>query len=112
MLCTFLAGVGLGVDEVDVADHDAHPFEREQLEHAGEATLPDVPKRSAGLLVYRRVDGELEVLVGHMGGPLWAHKDAGAWSIPKGEYDADEPALDAARREFQESSGCLRRTVR
>ena len=105
MLCTFLAGVGLGVDEVEVTDHDAHPFEREQLEHAGEATLPDVPKRSAGLLVYRRVDGVLEVLVGHMGGPLWAHKDAGAWSIPKGEYDADEPALDAARREFEEELG-------
>jgi predicted NUDIX family NTP pyrophosphohydrolase len=64
-----------------------------------------VPKRSAGLLVYRRVDGAVEVLIGHMGGPLWAHKDLGAWSIPKGEYDPGETALDAARREFEEELG-------
>ncbi len=60
-------------------------------------------RRSAGLLVYRRTDGVVEVLLGHMGGPLWSHKDV--WSIPKGEYDADEPALDAARREFREELG-------
>ena len=62
-------------------------------------------RRSAGLLVYRFAGGEVEVLLGHMGGPLWSHKDLGAWSIPKGEYDADEPALDAARREFREELG-------
>jgi predicted NUDIX family NTP pyrophosphohydrolase len=62
-------------------------------------------KRSAGLLVFRRTGEGLEVLLGHMGGPLWAKKDAGAWTVPKGEYEADEPAWDAARREFREELG-------
>jgi predicted NUDIX family NTP pyrophosphohydrolase len=62
-------------------------------------------KRSAGLLLFRRSGAQVEVLLGHMGGPLWAARDLGGWSIPKGEYDADEPALDAARREFQEELG-------
>ena len=62
-------------------------------------------KRSAGLLVFRRAGAGIEVLLGHMGGPFWARKDAGAWSIPKGEYDADEPPLAAARREFTEELG-------
>jgi predicted NUDIX family NTP pyrophosphohydrolase len=62
-------------------------------------------KRSAALLVYRRAEGgEVEVLVGHMGGPFWANKQARAWSIPKGEYDGEEP-LAAARREFAEEMG-------
>lgn len=60
-------------------------------------------KRSAGILVFRRA-GE-EVLLAHMGGPLWARRDAGAWSIPKGEYEPDEAAQDAARREFTEELG-------
>ena len=62
-------------------------------------------KRSAGLLVFRRADAGIEVLLGHMGGPFWARKDAGAWSIPKGEYDADEQPQAAARREFSEELG-------
>ncbi|MGW1913617.1 NUDIX domain-containing protein [Streptomyces sp. NPDC002076] len=62
-------------------------------------------KRSAGLLLFRHTDEGLEVLLGHMGGPLWAKKDAGAWTVPKGEYDPDEPAWEAARREFQEELG-------
>ena len=62
-------------------------------------------KRSAGLLVFRRTGEGLEVLLGHMGGPLWAKKDAGAWTVPKGEYGADEPAWEAARREFREELG-------
>src|SRR5690606_14982114 len=57
------------------------------------------PARSAGLLLYRRTGEGLEVLLGHMGGPFFARRDAGAWTVPKGEYDADEPAWDAARRE-------------
>lgn len=61
-------------------------------------------KRSAGLLMYRR-KGELEVFLVHPGGPFWAKKDVGAWSIPKGEYEQDESALDAARREFTEETG-------
>lgn len=61
---------------------------------------------SAGLLLYRRgSDGAIEVLIAHPGGPLWARRDDAAWSIPKGEYQPDEPALDAARREFGEETG-------
>jgi predicted NUDIX family NTP pyrophosphohydrolase len=61
-----------------------------------------VPRRSAGLLVHRPGP---QVLLGHMGGPLWARRDAAAWSIPKGEYEPDEDALAAARREFAEELG-------
>ncbi|WP_298325705.1 NUDIX domain-containing protein [Haloactinopolyspora sp.] len=64
-----------------------------------------VGKHSAGILVFRRTGPEVEVLLGHMGGPFWARKDAGAWSIPKGEIDADEPPRAAARREFTEELG-------
>lgn len=65
-----------------------------------------MPKRSAALLLYRRGgDGGLEVLIGHMGGPFWARKEARAWSIPKGEYDEAEEPLAAARREFEEEMG-------
>ncbi len=61
---------------------------------------------SAGVLLYRLGEGTPEVLIAHMGGPYWAAKDAGAWSIPKGEYDPDqETALDAALREFREELG-------
>ncbi|CAL9342345.1 hypothetical protein SUDANB38_00296 [Streptomyces sp. enrichment culture] len=62
-------------------------------------------KRSAGLLVFRRTDGRLEVLIAHMGGPYWASRDAGAWTVPKGEYADDETAWAAARREFTEELG-------
>ncbi|HEY4020757.1 MAG TPA: NUDIX domain-containing protein [Pseudonocardiaceae bacterium] len=64
-----------------------------------------VAKRSAGILLYRRSAEGVEVLLGHMGGPFWARKDEGAWSIPKGECEPDEAALAAARREFQEELG-------
>ena len=65
-----------------------------------------MPVHSAGILLYRLAEGGPEVLIAHMGGPFWASKDAGAWSIPKGEYDPDsEQALDAARREFREELG-------
>lgn len=50
-------------------------------------------------------NGRIEVLIGHMGGPLWAHRDAGGWSIPKGEYGDDETSETAARREFHEELG-------
>jgi predicted NUDIX family NTP pyrophosphohydrolase len=63
-----------------------------------------MPKTSAALLLFRRRD-QLEVLIAHMGGPFWARKDAGAWSIPKGEYLDDEEPLAAARREFAEEMG-------
>ncbi|MER5753926.1 NUDIX domain-containing protein [Streptomyces sp. NPDC002088] len=62
-------------------------------------------KRSAGLLLFRQTDHGLEVLLGHMGGPFFAKKDAGAWTVPKGEYEPGEPAWEAARREFQEELG-------
>ncbi|MEU6544858.1 NUDIX domain-containing protein [Streptomyces sp. NPDC046859] len=61
--------------------------------------------RSAGLLLFRRTGAGPEVLLGHMGGPYFARRDAGAWTVPKGEYPPDEPAWDAARREFQEELG-------
>ncbi|MFJ9750382.1 NUDIX domain-containing protein [Streptomyces chartreusis] len=66
---------------------------------------PARERRSVGLLLFRRTDAGLEVLLGHMGGPFFARRDAGAWTVPKGEYEPDEPAWDAARREFQEELG-------
>jgi predicted NUDIX family NTP pyrophosphohydrolase len=62
-------------------------------------------KISAGILLYRRRSGALEVFLVHPGGPFWAKKDDGAWSIPKGEVEGDEALLDAARREFREETG-------
>ena len=63
-------------------------------------------RRSAGLLLYRRTaGGDLEVLLGHPGGPIWASRDAGVWSVPKGEFDDGEAAWDVARREFAEETG-------
>jgi predicted NUDIX family NTP pyrophosphohydrolase len=55
--------------------------------------------------MYRRLAEELEVFLVHPGGPIWAKKDKGAWTIPKGEYEPDENALAAARREFEEETG-------
>ena len=66
--------------------------------------VPAAPT-SAGLLVFRERDGELEVLLAHMGGPFWARKDAGAWTVPKGELEDGEVAAAAARREFAEELG-------
>lgn len=62
-------------------------------------------KMSAGLLLYRRQSGGLEVLLVHPGGPFWAKKDFGSWSIPKGEYCGQEAPMAAARREFREETG-------
>jgi predicted NUDIX family NTP pyrophosphohydrolase len=64
-----------------------------------------VPKLSAGVVLYRFHGQSLEVFLVHPGGPFWKKKDAGAWSIPKGEYESGEIALDVARREFQEETG-------
>ncbi|KUI38158.1 NUDIX hydrolase [Mycobacterium sp. IS-1496] len=64
-----------------------------------------MPKLSAGLLLYRIVDGVVEVLLGHPGGPFWARRDDGVWSIPKGEYTPDEDPWVAAQREFAEELG-------
>ena len=62
-------------------------------------------KQSAGLLLVRERGGRLEVLLVHPGGPFWAKKDLGAWTIPKGEIAAGEDPLTAARREFEEETG-------
>jgi predicted NUDIX family NTP pyrophosphohydrolase len=62
-------------------------------------------KQSAGLLLYRVRDGELEVLLAHPGGPLFARKDAGAWTVPKGEPNTDEALEACAGREFSEETG-------
>jgi predicted NUDIX family NTP pyrophosphohydrolase len=64
-----------------------------------------VIKRSAGILPYRRTGVSWQVLLVHPGGPFWARKDNGAWSIAKGEYQAPEPGLQAALREFREETG-------
>ena len=73
-------------------------------------------KPSAGLLLYRRANPDdvidLEVLLGHMGGPFWARKDDGAWSIPKGEYEPGEDPFVAAKREFEEELGSAPPSVR
>jgi predicted NUDIX family NTP pyrophosphohydrolase len=62
-------------------------------------------RRSAGIVLYRRRNGALEVLLVHPGGPLWAKRDFGAWSIPKGEYEPEDDPLGAALREFEEELG-------
>jgi len=64
-----------------------------------------MPKRSAGILLYRRHGGVLEVLLVHPGGPLWARRDAGAWSIPKGEHGDGEDPKAVALRELEEETG-------
>ena len=62
-------------------------------------------KQSAGLLLFRRRAGAIEVLLVHPGGPFWARKDDGAWTVPKGEVDENEDVLAAARREVEEETG-------
>lgn len=62
-------------------------------------------KTSAGILLYRMAENGLEVFLVHPGGPYWAKKDEGAWSVPKGEFEAGEDSLDAAKREFKEETG-------
>ena len=66
-----------------------------------------IPRQSAGILLYRRRQGRLEVLLAHPGGPFWAKKELGAWTIPKGEHEADESPEQAARREFAEETGAI-----
>ena len=65
-----------------------------------------MPQRSAGILLYRLTPAGPEVFLVHPGGPFWARKDAGAWSIPKGLTDEDEDPLESAKREFLEETGC------
>ena len=69
------------------------------------STIPEVSRTSAGILLHRLGPAGREVLLGHMGGPFWARKDDGAWSIPKGEHGPDDDPLAAAHREFAEELG-------
>lgn len=63
-------------------------------------------KSTAGILIYRKSGGKIEILLGHMGGPFWSKRDENAWTIPKGEFEPDqESPIDAARREFKEETG-------
>ena len=64
-----------------------------------------MPQTSAGILMWRRRGGEVEILLGHFGGPMWRNKDAGAWAIPKGLIEPGEEPKAAARREFEEEIG-------
>jgi predicted NUDIX family NTP pyrophosphohydrolase len=66
-----------------------------------------MPKISAGLLMFRVRSGQIEFLLVHPGGPVWRKKDAGAWTIPKGEIGQDEAPLETAKREFREELGSL-----
>jgi predicted NUDIX family NTP pyrophosphohydrolase len=75
------------------------------MNRPGPSRLGRVGKQSAGILLFRRSGDVVEVLLGHMGGPFWSGRDDGAWSVPKGEYDAAEDAEAAARREFEEELG-------
>jgi predicted NUDIX family NTP pyrophosphohydrolase len=62
-------------------------------------------KKSAGIILFRNRDSQLQVFLVHPGGPFWKNKDAGAWTIPKGEFTDEEDALEAAKREFKEEVG-------
>jgi predicted NUDIX family NTP pyrophosphohydrolase len=64
-------------------------------------------KQSAGVVLYRIRDSKVEIFLVHPGGPFWTKKDAGAWSIPKGEFADDENPLATAKREFAEETGCI-----
>jgi predicted NUDIX family NTP pyrophosphohydrolase len=67
--------------------------------------LLEMKNLSAGILLFRKTKDELEVFLVHPGGPLWAKRDAGAWSIPKGEYGNGDDPLQTAKREFEEETG-------
>lgn len=71
--------------------------------------MPKVPPWTAGLLMYRRGAQGVQVLLAHPGGPFWARRDLGVWSLPKGQPEADEDELAAARREFEEETGVIPR---
>ena len=84
------------------------PFERgmtRSLRRSSASSLGTMKKQSAGILLFRGSKAELEVFLVHPGGPFWTKKDAGAWSIPKGEYFDNEDPLSAAKREFEEETG-------
>lgn len=77
----------------------------EKMMTADKAVQPIVTVRSCGILLYRYREGGLQVLLAHPGGPFWATKDAGAWSIPKGILEGNEDPLEGAKREFGEETG-------
>lgn len=66
----------------------------------------EMAEHSGGILAYKYIDGKLEVMLAHPGGPFWAKKDEAAWSIPKGQQEGDESILDTAKREFEEETSC------
>jgi predicted NUDIX family NTP pyrophosphohydrolase len=85
----------------------AHGAHDPQTVDRGSNAQAMASKISAGVLLYRRGTGGVEVFLVHPGGPFWARKDAGAWSIPKGEIEPGEEPLAAARREFYEETGSM-----
>jgi predicted NUDIX family NTP pyrophosphohydrolase len=88
-------------DESDFGRNELNFEEGELLRRP----MTRTPKRSAGLIMYRLLERKLEVFLVHPGGPYWAKKDQGAWTLPKGEYLQGEDALTAAQREFSEETG-------
>jgi predicted NUDIX family NTP pyrophosphohydrolase len=90
------------------SDRYGRPRGRHEEDAAHRAAVSGAGKpmrRSAGIVLFRLRDGVPEVLLGHMGGPFWRRKDAGAWTIPKGGYPDEEDPLEAARREYAEEIG-------
>lgn len=81
------------------------PVLRHRPPHDIQWSSREMSKKSAGLLLFRKASGTIKVLLVHPGGPFWARKDQGAWSIPKGEFSNDENSLQAAIREFNEELG-------
>jgi predicted NUDIX family NTP pyrophosphohydrolase len=81
------------------------PFLRNGAQAPPNWSAISLPKQAAGILLYRRSSRGLEVLLAHPGGPLWARKDFGAWTLPKGQFTDAERPLDAAKREFEEELG-------
>jgi predicted NUDIX family NTP pyrophosphohydrolase len=96
---------GSRVGHHDGLQHDARPARSCRLLLRAASPFLNSSKTSAGLLLYRRTSGGLELFLAHPGGPFWKGRDAGAWTIPKGIAEAGEDLLTAARREFEEETG-------
>ncbi len=83
----------------------AHAAPSPDIDARSQGDARSLPKLSAGLLLFRRLDDDVELLIAHPGGPIWEHRDHGAWGLPKGAANDGEELLDAARREFEEELG-------
>ena len=99
------APIALVAPRVVVEGDLPHGADRAPTHRTTAGRVATVPTTSAGILLFRRTGGGLEVLLGHPGGPFWAKKDLGAWMILKGEVEPGEDPYEVARREFEEETG-------